>query len=242
MSCSGRSPRHRARRRASWTCACRRPSPTRASGPRCASAASWPGVGRRWCSPSTWRSVTRPSCWRPTPPGVGYLLKDRVADVAEFVDARAPRRRGRHRARPGGGRPAAGPQPAPDPLARLTAREREVLALMAEGRSNTAIARALVVSDGAVEKHVTQHLRQARPAARPTATTAGCSPCCATWEWDDHGRAAAPDPGPPGCARRGRPDRARGRHPGRLGLGRRPGVRFLAFQEQVSYWCGSASR
>ncbi|MBR7830322.1 response regulator transcription factor [Actinospica sp. MGRD01-02] len=85
--------------------------------------------------------------------GFGYLLKDRVADVSEFVDAL--------------GRVAAGGT-ALDPeivtamlnanvdraLASLTPREYEVLGLMAEGRSNAAIGRALVVSDGAVEKHI----------------------------------------------------------------------------------------
>jgi DNA-binding NarL/FixJ family response regulator len=86
--------------------------------------------------------------------GIGYLLKDRVADVADFLDgltrvaaggtvldpevvAQLFARRRRH-----------------DPLASLTAREREVLGLMAEGRSNTAIARQMVVTEGAVEKHV----------------------------------------------------------------------------------------
>jgi len=85
--------------------------------------------------------------------GIGYLLKERVADVGDFVDAcqrvaaggtvldaevvaqlLARRRRG--------------------PFDGLTPREREVLGLMAEGRSNVGIARALVVSDGAVEKHI----------------------------------------------------------------------------------------
>ncbi|WP_166682888.1 response regulator transcription factor [Streptomyces aquilus] len=84
--------------------------------------------------------------------GVGYLLKDRVGQVEEFVDAlrevaaggtvvdaevvRQLLRRRR------------------DPLARLTPREREVLALMAEGKSNGAIAKALVVSEAAVGKHI----------------------------------------------------------------------------------------
>jgi DNA-binding NarL/FixJ family response regulator len=86
--------------------------------------------------------------------GVGYLLKDRVADVGEFLAAV------RHVA---GGGTALDPEVVAqllgrrrrdDPLDRLTPREREVLGLMAEGRSNTAIADALVVSDGAVEKHV----------------------------------------------------------------------------------------
>ena len=87
--------------------------------------------------------------------GVGYLLKDRVADVEEFVDALR---------RVGEGGTVLDPDVVAqllarsrhsDPLARLTAREREVLALMAEGRSNAAIASTLVVGEGAVEKHVT---------------------------------------------------------------------------------------
>jgi len=86
--------------------------------------------------------------------GVGYLLKDRVADVGEFVEALR---------RVGGGGTALDPEVVgqllarsrrQDPLARLTPRERDVLRLMAEGRSNAAIAAQLVVTDGAVEKHV----------------------------------------------------------------------------------------
>ena len=86
--------------------------------------------------------------------GVGYLLKDRVADVSEFLDAAR---------RVGEGGTVLAPEVVAqllarsrrrDPIERLTPREREVLGLMAEGRSNAAIAQALVVSDGAVEKHV----------------------------------------------------------------------------------------
>jgi DNA-binding NarL/FixJ family response regulator len=86
--------------------------------------------------------------------GVGYLLKDRVADVAEFVEALR---------RVAAGGTALDPEVVSqllsrahrrDPLERLTPRETEVLGLMAEGRSNTAIAAALVVTEGAVEKHV----------------------------------------------------------------------------------------
>ncbi|MFV0525842.1 MAG: response regulator [Acidimicrobiales bacterium] len=86
--------------------------------------------------------------------GVGYLLKDRVADVADFLDAVD---------RVGAGGTALDPDVIgqllarsrrQDPLDRLTPREREVLALMAEGRSNASIAAELVVSDGAVEKHI----------------------------------------------------------------------------------------
>ena len=86
------------------------------------------------------------------PHGVGYLLKDRVADVAEFLDAL-------DRVATGGS--ALDPEVVAQLLARsrhpldgLTPREREVLALMAEGRSNSAIAGALVVGGGAVEKHI----------------------------------------------------------------------------------------
>jgi DNA-binding NarL/FixJ family response regulator len=84
---------------------------------------------------------------------VGYLLKDRVADVAEFVAALR---------RVAAGGTALDPEVVAqllmrhksDPAGRLTPREREVLALMAEGRSNGDIATALVVSDSAVAKHI----------------------------------------------------------------------------------------
>jgi DNA-binding NarL/FixJ family response regulator len=93
--------------------------------------------------------------------GVGYLLKDRVADVAEFTDALARVAAGGTALDPevvsqllgaslGDRRPGRGTSG----LGSLTAREREVLSLMAEGRSNAAIAAELVVSPGAVEKHV----------------------------------------------------------------------------------------
>jgi DNA-binding NarL/FixJ family response regulator len=86
--------------------------------------------------------------------GVGYLLKDRVANVAEFAAALE---------RVAGGGTALDPEVVSQlfrasrqrgGLATLTPRERQVLALMAEGRSNSAIATELVVSSGAVEKHV----------------------------------------------------------------------------------------
>ncbi|MEU8246743.1 response regulator transcription factor [Nonomuraea sp. NPDC048916] len=85
---------------------------------------------------------------------VGYLLKDRVVDVDEFME-------GLRRVAAGG--TVFDPQVVSqlmvrrrrdDPLAQLTPREREVLGLMAEGRSNPAIGRQLVISDGAVEKHI----------------------------------------------------------------------------------------
>ncbi|WP_214323559.1 response regulator transcription factor [Nonomuraea sediminis] len=85
--------------------------------------------------------------------GVGYLLKDRVADVAEFIDALR---------RVAGGGTALDPEVVAQlllrghsgPLDRLTPRESEVLKLMAEGRSNAGIGQELVLSEGAVGKHI----------------------------------------------------------------------------------------
>ncbi|HEU4425308.1 MAG TPA: response regulator transcription factor [Pilimelia sp.] len=86
--------------------------------------------------------------------GIGYLLKDRVAAIEEFLDTLR---------RVADGGTVLDPEVVAqllvrrrrdDPLRELTRREREVLGLMAEGRSNAAIARTLVISDGAVEKHV----------------------------------------------------------------------------------------
>ena len=87
--------------------------------------------------------------------GVGYLLKDRVADTGDFVAAQRD---------VAGGGTVLDPEVVTqlltrarhaDPLAVLTVREREVLDLMAQGRTNSAIAKELYISDGAVEKHVT---------------------------------------------------------------------------------------
>jgi DNA-binding NarL/FixJ family response regulator len=85
---------------------------------------------------------------------VGYLLKDRVAEVGEFLDALERVARGATVLDPEVVAQLLVRRRRDDPLRTLTPREREVLALMAEGRSNTAIARQLVVSEGAVEKHV----------------------------------------------------------------------------------------
>ena len=89
------------------------------------------------------------------PSGVGYLLKDRVVEVDEFLAAL-------HRIDQGGtvldsevvGQ-LLGRRRRKSPLDRLTPREREVLALLAEGRSNTSIAKQLFITDRAVEKHIT---------------------------------------------------------------------------------------
>ena len=85
----------------------------------------------------------------------------------------------RHRARPGGRRPTPG-SPASGPFDDLTPREREVLGLMAEGRSNSGIARHLVVSDGAVEKHISS-IFPSSDWQRPTPNIAVCSLCCNTY-------------------------------------------------------------
>jgi len=86
--------------------------------------------------------------------GIGYLLKDRVADVGDFTDALV---------RVASGGTALDPEVVTQlfsasrrtvTLAALSARERQVIALMAEGRTNAAIAASLIISEGAVEKHV----------------------------------------------------------------------------------------
>ena len=86
--------------------------------------------------------------------GVGYLLKDRVADVGEFVEALSRVAAGGTALDPEVVTQLLGASRHTDGLASLTARERDVLALMAEGRSNGAIAGTLVISERAVEKHV----------------------------------------------------------------------------------------
>jgi len=87
--------------------------------------------------------------------GVGYLLKDRVADVERFVDSVRRVAEGGSALDPEVVSSMLGRRRESDPLDQLTAREREVLSLMAEGRTNQAIAAELVVTERAVEKHVT---------------------------------------------------------------------------------------
>ena len=134
------------------TSACRRRTPTRACAPRWSSASAirtWPSS----CSRRSSRSATPPRLLQRDARGVGYLLKDRVADVSTFVE--------RLREVAAGGT-AIDPEVVAqllgrrrgDRLSGLTPRELEVLGLMAEGRSNVAIATALGVGEGAVEKHV----------------------------------------------------------------------------------------
>ena len=87
--------------------------------------------------------------------GVGYLLKDRVADVERFVDSVRRVADGGSALDPEVVSQLVGRARRDDPLEQLTPREREVLTLMAEGRSNNAIAQHMVVTERAVEKHVT---------------------------------------------------------------------------------------
>jgi DNA-binding NarL/FixJ family response regulator len=87
--------------------------------------------------------------------GIGYLLKDRVADVSDFVEALVRVASGGTALDPEVVTQLLGASRRTDSIAVLSGREKEVLSLMAEGRSNGAIAEALVISDGAVEKHVT---------------------------------------------------------------------------------------
>ena len=87
--------------------------------------------------------------------GVGYLLKDRVGDLALFIDAVRRVARGGSALDPEVVQRMVGRRREGGPLDELTPREREVLGLMAEGRSNQGIADALVVTVAAVERHVT---------------------------------------------------------------------------------------
>lgn len=87
--------------------------------------------------------------------GVGYLLKDRVADVERFIDSVRRVADGGSALDPEVVSQLLGRRRRDDPLEEITPRERDVLELMAEGRSNAAIAEALVITERAVEKHVT---------------------------------------------------------------------------------------
>jgi DNA-binding NarL/FixJ family response regulator len=84
----------------------------------------------------------------------GYLLKSRITDVEEFLETLERIVKGGSVVDPALVQELVGARRREDPLAELTAREREVLALMAEGRSNAGIARRLWVTEGTVEKHV----------------------------------------------------------------------------------------
>jgi DNA-binding NarL/FixJ family response regulator len=100
--------------------------------------------------------------------GIGYLLKDRVADVADFAEALVRVASGGTALDPEVVTQLMGASRRTDALARLSAREREVLSLMAEGRTNSAIASSLIVSEGAVEKHVANIFSKLQLPVTPT--------------------------------------------------------------------------
>jgi DNA-binding NarL/FixJ family response regulator len=93
---------------------------------------------------------------------IGYLLKSRVMKAADFLDAVERIARGGSVVDPSLVKALVGAGRRDDPLAELTPREREVLALMAEGRSNNGIAQRLYITEGAVEKHVRSILMKLR--------------------------------------------------------------------------------
>lgn len=99
--------------------------------------------------------------------GVGYLLKDRISDVTEFVAAVRRVGEGGSALDPAVVSRLLGRRRADDPLAAVTPREREVLELMAEGLSNAAIAARIVVTERAVEKHVTSIFHKLRLPVAP---------------------------------------------------------------------------
>jgi DNA-binding NarL/FixJ family response regulator len=94
--------------------------------------------------------------------GIGYLLKSRITDVDEFIDALSRLARGGSVVDPALVQELVAARHRNDPLDALSPREREVLALMAEGRSNTGIAHRLWVTEGTVEKHVSSILMKLR--------------------------------------------------------------------------------
>jgi DNA-binding NarL/FixJ family response regulator len=99
--------------------------------------------------------------------GIGYLLKDRISDVDEFASAVRRVGEGGSALDPAIVSQLVGRRRGTDPIDSLTPREREVLELMAEGRSNAGIASRLVVTERAVEKHVTSIFAKLRLPAAP---------------------------------------------------------------------------
>ena len=105
--------------------------------------------------------------------GLGYLLKSRVTDVAEFIGTLERVTAGASVVDPSLVQELVRARRRRDPLDVLSPREREVLALMAEGASNAGIAGRIFVTEGTVEKHRPQHLDQARPARDRRRSPAG---------------------------------------------------------------------
>ncbi|MFN8222830.1 MAG: response regulator [Gaiellales bacterium] len=127
--------------------------------------ARWPGVGVLVLSQVVEAAYAADLLAQPG--GVGYLLKDRVADVEEFATALCRIAEGGSAFDPSVVAELLGRTRSDDPVSSLTPREREVLELMAEGRSNQAIADALFVTLRAVEKHVTNIFDKLHLAASP---------------------------------------------------------------------------
>jgi DNA-binding NarL/FixJ family response regulator len=113
----------------------------------------WPGMGIVLLS-QTLEVRHAAALARANPNGFGYLLKDRVLDTATLVDALVTTTAGGTVLDPDVVRALLGRHDTQSRLTRLTAREREVLALVAEGRSNAAIARHLVLTEKTVETHI----------------------------------------------------------------------------------------
>ena len=143
--------RRRRRRRADAAAARGRRAARRARAAPAASRASACS-----CSRSSTRSTTRSTSSATRPEGVGYLLKERVGDVDAFVDAVERVAAGGSALDPEVVGRMLGRRARDGPLDELSPRERDVLAAMAEGKSNHGIAEALVVTEAAVEKHVTR--------------------------------------------------------------------------------------
>ena len=118
--------------------------------------------------------------------GVGYLLKDRVADVDRFVESVTRVAEGGSALDPEVVAQLVGRARRDDPLAELTPREREVMELMAEGRSNNAIATQMTVTERAVEKHVTASSGSSACLPPPRITGA----CSRSWRSCAHDRRA----------------------------------------------------
>ena len=113
------------------------------------------------------------------PEGVGYLLKERVGDVDAFVGAVKRVAAGGSALDPEVVGRMLGRRRGDGPLDSLSPRERDVLAAMAEGKSNRGIAEALVVTEAAVEKHVTASSTSSASGG-PRPGIGGCSPCSPT--------------------------------------------------------------
>ena len=162
-----------------------RPTPTRACRPRARSAKRCraPGAG-----PLAYiEEDVRAGAAGRDAAGVGYLLKDRVSDLERFAEAVRRVAEGGSALDPEVVSQMLGRRRVEDPLEELTPRERDVLALMAEGRSNQAIAEALVISGRAVEKHVTSIFTKLNlpPAPRTIAACWRCWLSCAASEHPD---------------------------------------------------------